>query len=71
MIEVYLLIHLLVCSVTLLHGDDSLVVDTSSGKVVGERMVSDLGKEVEVWNKIPFAEPPVGNLRYYFTLFFI
>ncbi len=63
MIEVYLLIHLLVCSVTLLHGDDSLVVDTSNGKVVGERMVSDLGKDVEVWNKIPFAEPPVGNLR--------
>jgi hypothetical protein len=63
MIELYLILHIVFSSVELLHGDDSLVVDTSNGKVVGERMFSDLGKEVEVWNRIPYAEPPVGNLR--------
>ena len=44
--------------------EEHLVVETSAGKVLGERIVSDTGKELDIWSSIPFAEPPVGNLRY-------
>lgn len=43
--------------------EEQLVVETSAGKVLGERIVSDTGKELDIWSSIPFAEPPVGNLR--------
>lgn len=43
--------------------EEHLVVETSVGKVLGERVVSDTGKELDIWSSIPFAEPPVGNLR--------
>ena len=42
---------------------EQLVVETSSGTVLGERVASDLGKIVDVWASIPYAEPPVGSLR--------
>ena len=44
--------------------EEQLVVETSAGKVLGERIVSDTGKELDIWSSIPFAEPPVGNLRW-------
>ena len=44
--------------------EEQLVVETSAGKVLGERMVSDTGKELDIWSSIPFAEPPIGNLRW-------
>ena len=43
--------------------EEQLVVETSAGKVLGERIVSDTEKELDIWSSIPFAEPPVGNLR--------
>ena len=43
--------------------EEQLVVETSAGKVLGERIVSDTGKELDIWSSIPFAEPPVGKLR--------
>ena len=43
--------------------EEQLVVETSAGKVLGERIVSDTGKDLDIWSSIPFAEPPVGNLR--------
>ena len=42
---------------------EQLVVETSSGTVLGERVQSDLGKIVDIWASIPYAEPPVGSLR--------
>ena len=42
---------------------EQLVVETSSGTVLGERVQSDLGKMVDIWASIPYAEPPVGSLR--------
>ena len=48
----------------MLQGEESLVVHTSNGKVKGERQMSDLGKQVDTWDSIPYAEPPLGNLRY-------
>ena len=43
--------------------EEQMVVETSAGRVMGERIVSDTGKELDIWASIPFAEPPVGNLR--------
>ena len=52
----------------MLQGEESLVVHTSNGKVKGERQMSDLGKQVDTWDSIPYAEPPLGNLRYIIDL---
>ena len=49
--------------------EEQLVVETSAGKVLGERIVSDTGKELDIWSSIPFAEPPVGNLRWILAVF--
>ena len=38
---------------------DQLVVETTEGLVRGQRI-----KGLDVWASIPYAEPPVGNLRY-------
>ena len=45
--------------------EEQTVIDTSLGQVRGERVKSDTGKEVDLWASIPFAEPPVDNLRYW------
>lgn len=45
---------------------DELVVETKIGAVRGERIVTDAGKKVDIWASVPFAEPPIGNLRYLF-----
>ena len=42
---------------------EQLVVETTAGMVMRERKKSDLGKEVDVWASIPYAEAPVGSLR--------
>ena len=41
-----------------------LVIDTNSGKVKGQRQIAANGKEVDIWWGIPFAEPPIGDLRF-------
>ena len=41
-----------------------LVVWSKSGRVRGERQVAPNGKEVDMWWGIPYAEPPVGKLRF-------
>ena len=51
------------------NAEEQLVVETSAGKVLGERIVSDTGKELDIWSSIPFAEPPVGNLRWILAVF--
>ena len=64
-----LIVLLLLSSGTVLHGEDRVIVQTQDGKVRGETLRSDLGKEVDVWDRIPFAQPPVGELRYLFTVY--
>lgn len=44
--------------------DDDLVVKTLLGRVRGMTAQSSTGKQVDVWNSIPFAQPPVGPLRF-------
>ena len=44
--------------------DPCLIVNTHSGRVRGMTSQSATGKQVDVWNSIPFAQPPVGELRF-------
>jgi len=43
---------------------DPLVVSTKSGKVRGKTVSSATGVEVDAWYSIPFAQPPLGDLRF-------
>ena len=45
------------------YGDD-LVVTTRSGKVRGVREVGGNGAEVDLFWGIPYAVPPIGDLRF-------
>ena len=54
-------ISLATVGTALAHRPDGLVVPTKSGWVKGK--VSDSGK-IQIWNGIPYAAPPVGNLRF-------
>ena len=42
----------------------SLVVHTKSGPVRGWTAKAATGKSVNVWNSIPYARPPLGDLRF-------
>ena len=41
-----------------------LVIDTNSGTIQGQRQHAPNGKPVDIWWGIPYAEPPVGDLRF-------
>ncbi|GMT22389.1 hypothetical protein PFISCL1PPCAC_13686, partial [Pristionchus fissidentatus] len=43
---------------------DSRVVETSYGKVQGRRLIYEGAKQVDAFQGIPFASPPVGELRF-------
>ena len=44
--------------------DPSLIVNTLAGRVRGMTAVAATGKQVDVWNSIPFGQPPLGELRF-------
>ncbi|XP_046462151.1 acetylcholinesterase-like [Daphnia pulex] len=44
--------------------DPSLIINTLAGRVRGMTAVAATGKQVDVWNSIPFGQPPVGELRF-------
>jgi len=43
---------------------DDLVVKTGKGKIQGFESTTSNGKKVSAWYSIPYAQPPVGNLRF-------
>lgn len=43
---------------------DSLVVNTLNGAVQGRTVPVPTGKQVDAWSSIPYAKPPVGDLRF-------
>ena len=59
----YLLV-LLVLAETSVGRRDHLVVNTNAGKVMGETVSTAIGGEVDAWYSIPYAKPPVGELRF-------
>ncbi len=40
------------------------IVDTTTGKVEGKRTQAANGKSVDMFWGIPYAEPPLGDLRF-------
>lgn len=65
MMELTKIMLVMVLMTLMVEGDleEELLVETTLGKVRGERRLSDTNKEVDVWSSIPFAEPPTGKLR--------
>jgi acetylcholinesterase len=43
---------------------DPLIVTTDKGKVRGLTLTSPTGRKVDAWLGIPYAQPPVGPLRF-------
>lgn len=41
-----------------------MVVQTKSGKIRGIRERAANGKDVDMWWGVPYAEPPIGDLRF-------
>jgi acetylcholinesterase len=44
--------------------DDPMVVQTKKGKVGGISLTAATGKKVDAWLGIPYAQKPLGNLRF-------
>ena len=65
MMELTKIMLVMVLMTLMVEGDleEELLVETTLGKVRGDRRLSDTNKEVDVWSRIPFAEPPTGKLR--------
>ncbi|GMS85581.1 hypothetical protein PENTCL1PPCAC_7756, partial [Pristionchus entomophagus] len=43
---------------------DSRIVETSYGKIQGRRLIYAGDKQVDAFQGIPFAKPPIGKLRF-------
>ena len=44
--------------------NESLIVETSTGLLDGFYMSTILGQKIGAYEGIPFAEPPIGDLRF-------
>eukprot|EP00095_Tigriopus_kingsejongensis_P010296 maker-scaffold148_size310697-snap-gene-0.17 protein:Tk10296 transcript:maker-scaffold148_size310697-snap-gene-0.17-mRNA-1 annotation:"acetylcholinesterase 1" len=44
--------------------EPNLMRETKSGRIRGTRQRAGNGKDVDMWWGIPFAEPPIGDLRF-------
>ncbi|XP_057331587.1 acetylcholinesterase-like [Microplitis mediator] len=45
-------------------GDDSLIIQTRKGRVKGITQTAASGKKVDAWYGIPYAQKPLGTLRF-------
>ncbi|XP_059081080.1 acetylcholinesterase-like isoform X2 [Tigriopus californicus] len=52
------------CHTATAYISDDLVVETNKGKIRGVTLKSATNKDVDVWYGIPYAQPPLGNLRF-------
>lgn len=43
---------------------DDMIVELNDGKILGRHMVSNSGRTIRAFMGIPFAEPPIGDLRF-------
>lgn len=44
--------------------NEPMVIETKAGKVEGLRQKAANGQAVDMWWGIPYAEPPLGDLRF-------
>ena len=42
----------------------SLEIKTSNGKIIGKTYTTVVNKKVDGWESIPYAKPPLGELRF-------
>ena len=56
----------ILCLVSSVMGEigPDLTVQTTKGKVKGMDLTTAHGRKVSAWHGIPYAQPPVGNLRF-------
>lgn len=57
-------VGLLMASLVRSSNNEPLVIETSGGKVQGLRQKAANGQAVDMWWGIPYAEPPIGDLRF-------
>lgn len=57
-----LLLHFL--SIVHLYGINGVILDTKQGLLKGETLLSRDGRAFYAFYKIPYAEPPLGDLRF-------
>eukprot|EP00092_Neocalanus_flemingeri_P066834 GFUD01081477.1.p1 GENE.GFUD01081477.1~~GFUD01081477.1.p1 ORF type:complete len:628 (-),score=97.71 GFUD01081477.1:131-1951(-) len=61
------LLYILLLPVRLTHArrmEEDLIVNTMNGKVEGFKSMAANRRRVSAWYGIPYAQPPVGNLRF-------
>jgi len=58
------LILILVLSLCEARISDDLIVETNKGKIRGVTLKSATNKDVDCWYGIPYAQPPIGDLRF-------
>jgi Carboxylesterase family len=59
-----LLLVLALALVQCTSGASSIIVSTTYGQVEGNTVQLDNGNTVHSWYGIPYAAPPIGNLRF-------
>jgi carboxylesterase type B len=52
------------CGLTRARTSNDLKVRIEDGRVIGRYLTSESGKTIRAFMKIPYAEAPVGNLRF-------
>lgn len=62
MLKIILLLQ--ICGLCLARTSKELRVRVEDGRIVGRYLTSNTGKSIRAFMGIPYAEPPVGNLRF-------
>ncbi|XP_017772303.1 PREDICTED: venom carboxylesterase-6-like [Nicrophorus vespilloides] len=59
-----ILLYVVLSIFVVIHGENSPIVQTGHGPVIGLSETSRSGKNFYSFRKIPYAKPPLGNLRF-------
>lgn len=59
-----ILLLLQLCALCLARTSSELRVRIDDGRIVGRYLTSESGRSIRAFMGIPYAEPPVGNLRF-------
>ena len=59
-----ILLFLTIANFYNVEAEENPIVSTKNGMVKGEYKISKTGKKVETWNRIPYAKPPLDDLRF-------
>lgn len=59
-----LVLILLINSSSAYEENDGMIVTINDGKILGRHMLSQSGRTIRAFTGIPYAKPPVGELRF-------